>query len=74
MLYFLLFYFFKVREVVADFAVVIAIALMTVIDLVFFIGTPKLFVPDEFKARPFASKQIFVTPLLDSSFVTEIQY
>lgn len=33
----------------ADFAVVIAIVAMTIIDLCFQIGTPKLFVPDEFK-------------------------
>lgn len=39
----------QVRKVVADFALVIAIAAMTVIDLVFALRTPKLFVPDEFK-------------------------
>lgn len=41
----------QLRDLVADFAMVIAIALMTGIDLFFALRTPKLFVPDEFKVR-----------------------
>lgn len=41
----------KIRQVVSDFAVVIAIAAMTGIDYFIGINTPKLFVPSEFKVN-----------------------
>lgn len=39
----------KVRQIVSDFAVVIAISSMTLFDNYIGIGTPKLYVPTEFK-------------------------
>lgn len=43
----------KIRQVVSDFSVVIAIASMTLADNWIRINTPKLFVPSEFKVFPF---------------------
>lgn len=41
----------KVRAVISDFAVVIAIFSMTALDVIVGINTPKLLVPQEFKVR-----------------------
>lgn len=48
----------KLRQIVSDFAVVIAIASMTLIDNWIDIKTPKLYVPDKFKVRLQSDQQI----------------
>lgn len=41
----------KIRQVVCDFAVVISIASITLLDNIIGLNTPKLFVPEKFKVR-----------------------
>lgn len=41
----------KVRQIVSDFAVVISIASITLLDNYIGLNTPKLFVPEKFKVR-----------------------
>lgn len=41
----------KIRQIVSDFAVVISIASITLLDNYIGLNTPKLFVPDKFKVR-----------------------
>lgn len=64
---------FQVRQFVSDFAVIIAILSMTMLDLFANIATPKLQVPSEFKPTlesrgwvisPFHEKNPFYSPLL----------
>ena len=50
----------KVRQIVSDFAVVIAIASMTLLDMWIRIDTPKLQVPTEFK--PTRSDRTWIVP------------
>ncbi|CAG2167893.1 unnamed protein product [Oppiella nova] len=51
----------KLRQIVSDFAVPIAIASMTLVDMFFAISTPKLYVPSEFK--PTRNDRGWVIPL-----------
>ena len=39
----------KLRQILSDFAVMIAIVVMVLVDMAFGINTPKLFVPSTFK-------------------------
>ena len=48
----------KVRKIMSDFAVMIAIAIMTTIDFLMGINTPKLNVPREFRVS-FGGKTLF---------------
>ena len=60
---FWVFFFHQVRQILGDFAVLIAIVLMVGLDLAIGIGTPKLLVPEKF--------EVTTIPILDEVMITK---
>ena len=54
-----------IRNYISDFAVIIAIFTMVIVDVLFAISTPKLSVPPEFK--PTHPDRTWITPLFDGN-------
>ena len=68
----MLYFLFKVRRVVSDFAAIISVMIMVGVDAAFGIGTPKLNIPTSFRPTNAEARGWIISPLGENPWWTII--